>query len=694
MVEIKRNKKVWESGLVNLQVITYYFIKFFDFIICNLESKLESLLIGAREFWDETKYVFKNKFVSLSLFMALSGFCVLGCGKKDGGPTGPSGGNGWSSNQPPTTQIISGPSGVLNDDEASFTWSGNDIDGYVVGYNYKLPPKYPNYNFTAATNKTFFSLEDGQSYTFYVQAKDNDGAYSSPATRSFTVDLETPSGSSGTTNSNGTVNLNVTSQEFTVHVTNNNGSHLSNIDVEGQYNGNGIYEFLAKDFSENYFCDVEYHESYGNKKGDGDKIINSPISINMVLSSINPVSGDFKIEEKEVPFSTPHQNLTPVGCVPLSDLHEFYEEHDALFQNKSYLEFIANNSNIPWFTIALKAEEFRETFIQNVSNVSEVIDYIANLFGQNYDDDAYYLDVYSNNLGVLTHFESDSGYCTVKGQIKDSVTGFSIGSGNIIDILSGPSLNPDIEMSVFGFTLKKVLEGSYSISFSNPSNNFNTVINSYYFNAPNPPFYSSTNVGIVYLTPEISGQDTTIIIQPGFSNGKDSKVEIGYISGSYYYGDINYGSESLDVYSYHSGSNYGMTRSYIQFPLSSIPNGVDIESATLSTYGYRSWQYPSSTLPIKVCRVTSSWNENTITWNNQPSFNTFSYDVTNIYSTTPTWNEWDVTDLVEDWGGSYSNYGLVLLIQAENAITTDTYNFKSSEDNSNNKPKLSVTYTY
>jgi len=87
-------------------------------------------------------------------------------------------------NNPPTIEITSGPSGTIDYDDVTFTWSGNDPDGEVAGYYYELDDPTPE-NWTTETNHTFNSVSEGN-HTFYVQAKDNDGATSSVVSRSFT----------------------------------------------------------------------------------------------------------------------------------------------------------------------------------------------------------------------------------------------------------------------------------------------------------------------------------------------------------------------------------------------------------------------------------------------------------------------------------------------------------------------------
>lgn len=92
-----------------------------------------------------------------------------------------------ASNTPPSVSITSGPTGTITVNSATFTWTGSDPDGTISKYYYELDDSTPD-NSTTSTSHTFTNLSNG-SHTFYVQAEDNDGAKSSVASRSFTVNV-------------------------------------------------------------------------------------------------------------------------------------------------------------------------------------------------------------------------------------------------------------------------------------------------------------------------------------------------------------------------------------------------------------------------------------------------------------------------------------------------------------------------
>jgi len=90
----------------------------------------------------------------------------------------------------PTTSITSGPSGTIDYDDVTFIYTGCDNEANLV-FSYRLIGFDSNWSDdTIDTSISYSNLPDG-SYTFEVRAKDEAGNVdSSPASRSFTVDVE------------------------------------------------------------------------------------------------------------------------------------------------------------------------------------------------------------------------------------------------------------------------------------------------------------------------------------------------------------------------------------------------------------------------------------------------------------------------------------------------------------------------
>jgi len=138
--------------------------------------------------------------VILSIILALG--CEVSEDKTGGIPSNPI--------TPPRVAIKSGPTGMINTPDISFTWE--DVTPYepkpVLLYSYRLVGLSDNWlEWTSATEVDFVYLLDGK-YTFEVKAVDLAGHISDkPATRSFTLDTVPPntlikSGPSGVISTN------------------------------------------------------------------------------------------------------------------------------------------------------------------------------------------------------------------------------------------------------------------------------------------------------------------------------------------------------------------------------------------------------------------------------------------------------------------------------------------------------------
>ena len=93
-------------------------------------------------------------------------------------------------------------------------------------------------------------------------------------------------------------------------------------------------------------------------------------------------------------------------------------------------------------------------------------------------------------------------------------------------------------------------------------------------------------------------------------------------------------------------------------------------------------------------KVTSNWEENEITWNNQPTSSSDIVALPTLYDTTGTWVTCHIEDFVKGWlDGSISNYGL--LLKATDELSEDTGARFISSDNVSDitkRPKLEIEY--
>lgn len=115
----------------------------------------------------------------------------------------------------------------------------------------------------------------------------------------------------------------------------------------------------------------------------------------------------------------------------------------------------------------------------------------------------------------------------------------------------------------------------------------------------------------------------SIILRPDSAAGKDALLDSQYPT-------VNNGT-TTDFAALSWTRNQGLSltnaRSLIEFDLSSIPNCAVINSAKVSLYCNTSsslTQLNSGTNSFFIQRITSNWNEHTVTWSNQPSTTTIN----------------------------------------------------------------------
>jgi hypothetical protein len=122
----------------------------------------------------------------------------------------------------------------------------------------------------------------------------------------------------------------------------------------------------------------------------------------------------------------------------------------------------------------------------------------------------------------------------------------------------------------------------------------------------------------------------------------------------------------------------------IQFDLSSIPRGTQINAAYLKLYS----NYNPKFRPDAATRayaILGSWNRTT-TWNTRPP-HASSYEDSTVVKNTRQYFQWNVTALVQDWvNGTETNYGVKIRSEGGGSL------YFSSSKSSSNKPILYIQY--
>ncbi|AJF62435.1 MAG: Cell wall-associated protein [archaeon GW2011_AR20] len=606
-----------------------------------------------------------KKFKSKNLVYPIL-FFSLSCGNNESGnPVQQT----QTPNKSPETTIKSPQNNsTINSKTVIAEWSGYDSDGSVVGYLFSLDNAIKIYQ--EGTSKSFNNLSEGL-HSLEVASRDDKGQNDlTPAHVSFTVKTETI-GQIDNTNSAGYAKIEIGQNVFDVYVKNLSNQPLNNIKVSGYTYLSEMYGFLAEDFSGNYLTEVAHYGGGLNKTGT---VTNPEISIFAKAKENNRIR-----KEKLFNYRKNKGILQFKGTTSLSDLHEFYKKYDSIFNSMSFLEFIVKNSgagNIvnDSFTFALQAAKFREEIINNASNVGKIINTVASYFGQEYDTDAYYFDVYIHkNLGILVHDVSETNYCTLKGKITNS----NNQPINNARITLGSGIDHDDADSNGDYVVKLIFPSSYTVTAAATGYQEQTK----YVNiiAATSPYYTSTKLNF-QLEQSTTVSEETKTFQPG-SEGLDAFVEK-------YHQTSNFGNDpSLFVW---DQPNMFLMRSFIKFDLSSMPSYSQIKSAKLYLNGI-SWHTTDPNVnpaDVSIKKVNSSWQEQSINWNNQPIF---GETLSSKAIGGPGWYEFDITPTATKWlNGTETNYGVGVVLTQETGDQRCT--FFSSDVSGIGKPKLVVTY--
>jgi gliding motility-associated-like protein len=212
---------------------------------------------------------------------------------------------------------------------------------------------------------------------------------------------------------------------------------------------------------------------------------------------------------------------------------------------------------------------------------------------------------------------------------------------------------------------------------------------------------------------------TTVKFKPNATIGQDAWISTSYGCIMYGAGEtqpnetLNKGNDPeffISDWTFNgNGCPHGTHRSLLKFAeLSTIPTNATIIRAELKLYGV-----PSSAMYGNSCysgsgynsycpntsyiqKVTSAWNEQTVTWNTQPT--TTTVNQITVPQTTTQWN-WNFTDssanlivMVQDWVSNPSqNFGVMMKLVTENYYRGVVF-ASSDHPNAALHPELTVTY--
>jgi hypothetical protein len=152
---------------------------------------------------------------------------------------------------------------------------------------------------------------------------------------------------------------------------------------------------------------------------------------------------------------------------------------------------------------------------------------------------------------------------------------------------------------------------------------------------------------------------------------------------------------NTNLYLQSYDSDYGNERIWVKFDLGGqVPAGATITSASLSLYQW--WTYGQGgdmAASVHGCS-DDTWEEATLNWNGQPSFDSTAQDTVTLVETNRQWYEWDVQTFVQSEVASADDIiSFVLKPTTEDSSTKLAYNFDAKEYSSGAyAPELQVQY--
>lgn len=150
----------------------------------------------------------------------------------------------------------------------------------------------------------------------------------------------------------------------------------------------------------------------------------------------------------------------------------------------------------------------------------------------------------------------------------------------------------------------------------------------------------------------------------------------------------NYYTDTQWRFGADAGNANKKYRELVKFDLGLIPNNVIINSATLSLKTSTNAAIGS----MNIHQITSDWNDTTVTWNTQPTYNPSVRKNAAVPGTTTTNFTVDLTAVVQDWV-SETNFGM--LIEKDDTAVVSNYAavFSNDSGTGTDRPTLTIDYS-
>ncbi|MGC9032710.1 MAG: MopE-related protein, partial [Candidatus Woesearchaeota archaeon] len=192
---------------------------------------------------------------------------------------------------------------------------------------------------------------------------------------------------------------------------------------------------------------------------------------------------------------------------------------------------------------------------------------------------------------------------------------------------------------------------------------------------------NSTDARIIFFAIGI-----LLLLQESFAAITSSTVATKDSYVSFANPNTNYGSDS---YIKVRANILYPKRALIKFDLPSKPSNYTLTSAKFNIYLSSAPWFSERTYELH--RIANDWQENSVTWRNQPYYVLDASSNALIPKTPGQWIVFDVTDDVKKFYNGFPNYGWIIIDSSESSVFSDEAIFNSRES-STYKPFLELTF--
>lgn len=186
------------------------------------------------------------------------------------------------------------------------------------------------------------------------------------------------------------------------------------------------------------------------------------------------------------------------------------------------------------------------------------------------------------------------------------------------------------------------------------------------------------------------GSPVTVNIQPDALQGKDASIMLNDNGTTYLYN--NFGTAVKTEATRWTSSGWYKVRSLLQFDLSTIPIDAYVNAATLNLYGQT---HTTNNNVSYLSRISTAWEENLVSWNNQPIVESGDRLTLNASSGASQNYSLDVSTHARVMvANPTGNKGWELTLANEAAGSIQSMQFASSDNTTAaQRPMLSITFT-